>query len=141
MVNTNTCKFKQMVTLGWYSKKAKLELANWTRFDLFPIKIITYSKCLRYSFWSFYSYETENGISATQQGAPKQIDKEVAVVVQGNYQYDSPDGLIKIEYVADENGYQPSGNVLPTPPPIPAAIVRLLEYIAAHPQPVQTGKP
>lgn len=54
--------------------------------------------------------------------------------MQGNYQYGAHDGDVKIEYVADENGYQPSGSVLPTPPPIPTAIVRLLEYIAAHPQ-------
>lgn len=81
-----------------------------------------------------YSYETENGISAAQQGAPKQIEKDIAIVVQGNYQYSAPDGDVKVEYVADENGYQPSGNVLPTPPPIPAAIVRLLDYIASHPQ-------
>lgn len=83
--------------------------------------------------FTFFSYETENGISAAQQGAPKQIEKEVAIVAQGNYQYSAPDGDVKIEYVADENGYQPSGSVLPTPPPIPPAIVRLLEYIAAHP--------
>lgn len=86
------------------------------------------------------SYETENGISASQQGAPKQLDKDVlAIVAQGSYQYSATDGDVKVEYVADENGYQPTGNILPTPPPIPKGIVRLLEYIASHPQP-QTEK-
>lgn len=83
-----------------------------------------------------FSYETENGISGAQQGAPKQFEKSVGIVAQGSYQYSAPDGSdIRVEYVADENGYQPSGNVLPTPPPIPKAILRLLEYIATHPQP------
>lgn len=85
-----------------------------------------------------FSYETENGISAAQQGAPKQFEKSVGIVAQGSYQYSAPDGSdIRVEYVADENGYQPSGNVLPVPPPIPKAILRLLEYIATHPQPVE----
>lgn len=88
-----------------------------------------------------FSYETENGISASQQGAPKQIDKDIVVVAQGSYQYAGPDGEVRVEYVADENGYQPTGNVLPTPPPIPPAIVRLLEYIAAHPPPPEPSKP
>lgn len=84
----------------------------------------------------FSSLETENGISAAQQGVPKQFEKSVAVVAQGSYQYVSPDGgEVKIEYVADENGYQPTGNVLPVPPAIPKHIVRLLDYIATHPVP------
>lgn len=50
-------------------------------------------------------------------------------------QYTSPEGIpIETSYVADENGYQPQGAHLPTPPPIPEAILRSLEYNAAHPQ-------
>lgn len=63
-----------------------------------------------------------------------QDDKEIQVA-QGQYQYTAPDGqVIKVVYVADENGFQPQGEHFPTPPPIPKAIQRALEYIEAHPE-------
>ncbi|XP_060651812.1 larval cuticle protein 1-like [Drosophila nasuta] len=54
--------------------------------------------------------------------------------IKGSFSYVAPGGEhVVINYVADENGYQPSGDVLPTPPPIPVEIQRALEWIAAHP--------
>lgn len=54
--------------------------------------------------------------------------------ISGFYEYVSPEGEhIKVSYVADENGYQPDSDLLPTPPPVPQAIVKALEYIRAHP--------
>ncbi|CAG9785086.1 unnamed protein product [Diatraea saccharalis] len=80
-----------------------------------------------------YVYETSNGISASASGVLKNVDKVDVLAVQGQYQYQSPDGPIEVTYVADENGFQPQGAHLPVPPPVPEAIVRSLEYIAAHP--------
>lgn len=56
-----------------------------------------------------YAYETSNGIHSQASGQLKQIGTESAVVHNGDYGYTAPDGqVIGINYVADENGYQPT---------------------------------
>ncbi|KRT86314.1 Insect cuticle protein, partial [Oryctes borbonicus] len=83
-----------------------------------------------------WSYETANGIAAEEQGFLKNAGKpeEEAQVAQGQYHYTDPDGqLIQLSYIADENGFQPQGDHIPTPPPIPAAIQRALEVLATLP--------
>ena len=82
------------------------------------------------------SFETGNGIVAEESGFLKNAGnpETEAQVVQGSSSYISPDGQqISLTYVADENGFQPQGAHLPTPPPIPAAIQRALEYLATLP--------
>lgn len=86
----------------------------------------------------YFSYETGNGISAQEQGALKNPE---AMEAQGSFQYTAPDGsAIQVTYVANEEGFQPQGPHIPTPPPIPAAIQRALDWIAAHPEPEQQPK-
>ncbi|XP_034106737.1 larval cuticle protein 2-like [Drosophila albomicans] len=71
--------------------------------------------------------ETSNHISESRNG-------DVHGNIHGDYGWISPEGEhIQLTYVADENGYQPSGAHLPTPPPIPVEIQRALEWIASHP--------
>ncbi|CAH1104808.1 unnamed protein product [Psylliodes chrysocephalus] len=79
-----------------------------------------------------WSFETENGISAQERGKQKAKDLQDAA---GSFQYTAPDGTpIQVSYIADENGFQPVGAHLPISPPIPEAILRSLEYNAAHPE-------
>ncbi|GLV39273.1 Cuticular protein 49Aa [Carabus blaptoides fortunei] len=84
-----------------------------------------------------FSYETGNQITAEEKGYVKNAgnpDQETQVA-EGQYSYTSPEGeKISIVYIADENGFQPQGDHLPTPPPIPEAILKALEYNAAHPE-------
>ncbi|XP_047986130.1 larval cuticle protein LCP-17-like [Leguminivora glycinivorella] len=85
-----------------------------------------------------WAYETSNGIAAAEQGALKNIGaEEPALEAQGQFSYTSIDGTpVQLSYIANENGFQPQGAHLPTPPPIPEAIQRALAYLAtAPPQP------
>ncbi|KAJ8977360.1 hypothetical protein NQ317_009557 [Molorchus minor] len=67
-----------------------------------------------------YAYETGDGVSAQEEGNADQA--------QGSFSYTSPEGQpISVQYVADENGYQPQGDHLPTPPPIPDEILRSIQ--------------
>ncbi|XP_076298826.1 larval cuticle protein LCP-17 [Lasioglossum baleicum] len=84
-----------------------------------------------------YAYETENGIYHAESGNPVVVDptSPPVVVSQGQYQYTSPDGTpVAVSYIADHNGYQPQGAHIP---PISPLIQKALEYIRAHPQPVE----
>lgn len=74
-----------------------------------------------------YQYDTTNGIAVQESGAGGHY-------ASGSAAYYAPDGqLIQLVYTADESGFHPSGEHLPTPPPVPAAILKALEYIRTHP--------
>ncbi|CAH1640092.1 unnamed protein product [Spodoptera littoralis] len=74
----------------------------------------------------FYSFDTSNGIHADESGIVDNGTK-----AQGSYSYIGDDGkLYSVYYTADENGFQPRGDHLPTPPPVPEAIQRVIEQAA-----------
>ncbi|CAH1716428.1 unnamed protein product [Chironomus riparius] len=74
-----------------------------------------------------YVYKTSNGINAEESGKGAEFAK-------GSFSYTSNDGQqIALEYEADENGYRPRGDHLPTPPPIPDYIQRALDFIRNNP--------
>lgn len=74
-----------------------------------------------------YQFDTTNGIAQQESGVGGHY-------ATGSSQYYSPEGqLIQLTYTADANGFQPQGAHLPTPPPIPEAILKSLEYIRTHP--------
>ncbi|XP_017471242.1 PREDICTED: larval cuticle protein 1-like [Rhagoletis zephyria] len=55
--------------------------------------------------------------------------------IKGEFGWVSPEGTnVQLTYVADENGYQPKSDLLPTPPPTPEAIIKELEWLSSHPQ-------
>ncbi|KAI4470822.1 cuticle protein [Holotrichia oblita] len=82
-----------------------------------------------------YAYETGNGIQAQEQGYVKGGGSGIgeAQTAQGSFSYTGPDGArYAISYTADENGFRPVGAHLPTPPPIPDAILRSIEQNRAE---------
>ncbi|EDW68490.2 uncharacterized protein Dvir_GJ12743 [Drosophila virilis] len=81
-----------------------------------------------------YEYETGNGIQAEEMGYLKNagVEGAEAQVAEGSFSYSSPEGQsISLTYIADENGFQPQGDHLPTPPPIPVEIQEALDKLAA----------
>merc|ERR1711872_237586 len=77
-----------------------------------------------------YAFESDNGIKVEESGSQKQVgDKpeEAGTVSKGSYSYTSGEGVVlTINWVADENGFQATGDHLPTPPPMPAHVIKLL---------------
>lgn len=81
-----------------------------------------------------YSFESGDGTKAVQEGQLKAVGNEAGEVSQGSFSYVGTDGqTYGINYIADENGYQPEGAHLPQPPPIPDAIAKSLAYLATKP--------
>lgn len=84
------------------------------------------------------SYETANGITAEEQGQLKNAGnpETEALEATGSFKYTADDGTpIAVSYIANEGGFQPQGDHIPTPPPIPPAIQRALDWLAANPEP------
>ncbi|KAH8321281.1 hypothetical protein KR074_000211, partial [Drosophila pseudoananassae] len=74
-----------------------------------------------------YGFDITNGIGADEAGDEHQV--------KGEYHFTSKEGQpVKVSYTADENGYHPHGDLLPTPPPTPEAILKALAYIDSHPR-------
>lgn len=67
-----------------------------------------------------------------ERGRATGADHEADILVQtGSYSYVGPDGVqYNVTYIADENGFQPVGAHLPTPPPIPQEILASLQQQA-----------
>ena len=82
---------------------------------------------------SLYSFQSEDGIKVEENGKLKQIDAENAgMTSRGSFSYTAPDGtVITTSWVADENGFQPSGAHLPVAPPMPDHVVKLLADLRA----------
>lgn len=94
--------------------------------------------CVIMEYWNISSYETGNGIKGEETGTLKKAtsaDATDVIITRGSNSYTGDDGIVyTITYTADDvNGFQVQGAHLPTPPPVPEAIARALQYIAANP--------
>lgn len=67
-----------------------------------------------------HSYETSDGSSRQEQAVLKDIGAEnPALSVQGTVSWVAEDGqTYTLNYIADQNGFQPQGAHLPVPPQV-----------------------
>merc|ERR1712035_262033 len=73
-------------------------------------------------------FQLRNRERYLRQRKQKQIgDKpeEAGTVSQGKYSYPEDSVTYTVTWVADENGFQATGDHLPTPPPMPEHVVKL----------------
>ncbi|XP_042890996.1 cuticle protein AMP1A-like [Penaeus japonicus] len=71
-----------------------------------------------------YTFETSNGIRANKVGTP---GSEGQSNMEGSFSFPLADGTIaEVSFIADENGYQPSSDLLPVGPPPPEHVHELL---------------
>ncbi len=65
-----------------------------------------------------------------ESGSLKQVGpkpEDIGTVSKGSYSYTSPDGVVlTVNWVADENGFQATGDRLSIPPPIPMRMLHRL---------------
>ncbi|XP_042892982.1 cuticle protein AMP1A-like [Penaeus japonicus] len=71
-----------------------------------------------------YAFQTSNGISSSNVGTP---GSEGQSNMQGSFSFPLPEGgFAEFNFIADENGYQPSSDLLPVGPPPPEHVYELL---------------
>lgn len=61
----------------------------------------------------FDRYETEDKIKVEETGSQKQIGDESGTVAQGSYSFEYDGVTYTVNWIADENGFQATGDHLP----------------------------
>jgi hypothetical protein len=78
------------------------------------------------------SLESEESTEVEESDSQEQVG--TGAISRGSYSFTTPDGVVlTVNWVADENGFQATGDHLPTPPPMPEHVVKMLTDLkAAH---------
>lgn len=65
--------------------------------------------------WIAHSYETSDGVTREEEAELKNVGAEnESIAVRGSVSWVAPDGqTYTLNYIADENGFQPEGDHLP----------------------------
>ncbi|XP_053965742.1 endocuticle structural glycoprotein SgAbd-3 [Anastrepha ludens] len=99
------------------------------------VEFISNEAMVEYNGKFHYHYELGDGSKVSQDGVLKNVDgAHEGEAIEGKFAFVADDGKqYLVTYVADENGYQPMGEHLPTPPPVPDSVLKTLKYLEEHP--------
>merc|ERR1712221_44796 len=100
-----------------------------------PIAITKYGSVSDETGKYSYNFEAANGIKMSEEGEQKhfgdKLEEGYGSVARGSYSYELGGVTYTINWVADENGFQPTGNHLPVAPPMPEYVVKMLADLRA----------
>merc|ERR1712035_156322 len=100
-----------------------------------PIAITKYGSVSDETGQYSYNFEAANGIKMSEEGEQKHVGDKLeegyGSVARGSYSYELEGDTYTINWVADENGYQPTGAHLPVAPPMPEYVVKMLAELRA----------
>merc|ERR1712035_225359 len=100
-----------------------------------PIAITKYGSVSDETGKYSYNFEAANGIKVSEEGQQKHFggkpEEDYGSVARGSYSYELEGVTYTINWVADENGYQPTGAHLPVAPPMPEYVVQMLADLRA----------
>merc|ERR1712200_262456 len=99
-----------------------------------PIAITKYGSVSDETGKYSYNFEGANGIKLSEEGEQKRFGnepEEVGSIARGSYSYELEGVTYTVNWVADENGFQPTGAHLPVAPPMPEYVVKMLADLKA----------
>ncbi|XP_046463198.1 endocuticle structural glycoprotein SgAbd-3-like [Daphnia pulex] len=100
-----------------------------------PILIVSSNSEMNADGSYSFDFESADGTKVEESGNQKKVGpkpEDIGTVSRGSYSYTSPDGvIISVNWTADENGFQATGDHLPTPPPMPEHVVKMLADLKA----------
>ena len=100
------------------------------RFLLNALKKIS----IKFGHFSHFSYSGSDGTTRVESNYQKNLGgDEAGNSNQGSVIWTSPEGKqFTLSWVADEMGFHPVGDHLPTPPPIPEEIAKMLATLSPN---------
>ncbi|XP_046463090.1 endocuticle structural glycoprotein SgAbd-3-like [Daphnia pulex] len=103
--------------------------------DKKPIEIVSSNSEMNADGSYSFDFESADGTKVSESGSQKQVGpkpEDIGTVSKGSYSFTTPDGVVlTVNWVADENGFQATGDHLPTPPPMPEHVVKMLADLKA----------
>merc|ERR1711928_110275 len=99
-----------------------------------PIAITKYGSVSDETGKYSYNFEGANGIELSEEGEQKRFGnepEEVGSIARGSSSYELEGVTYTVNWVADENGFQPTGAHLPVAPPVPEYVVKMLADLRA----------
>merc|ERR1711976_735707 len=132
---SNSSKMKSMLLVALFVAVAAAYPQELTVEYKEPIAITKYGSVSDETGKYSYNFEAANGIKMSEEGEQKYFgdkeEKSYGSVARGSYSYELEGVTYTINWVADENGFQPTGAHLPVAPPMPDYVVKMLAELRA----------